>query len=512
MTKDSVTVNNRPILYIALATFLAVMISAISIVTSTVFALTLIFVVLIIALVLLFSFISLKKTKLFIVFLISMLVFTAVSCNFIYNYSNYSRGDMSGVSDFKGSVISIGEIYTDKDGNKLRKINVEGTTHKGEVRASLYIDSDLISYVGSEIEFSGNFYKSSIIYDGNFSVYALSDKVFYSVSEIEMLKINTTSIVGTFNKLKFNIYNGFRATMPRNYAICYAMVVGDDSYVYSGLTDSFRNMGIAHVFAVSGLHIGFVYLLLSYIFKVLKVKKLLQLLIAFIVLLVYVAFCGFSPSCIRAFVIIFTASLSSVLREKRDRLTALSLAFTITLLINPFDLFTAGFQLSFIVYFSLVFLTKPIYKFLSKFSFDKVAKYLAPYLSAYLASLPLSIDLFGYSSVFSMLFNMLFVPVLGFVYILVFLLAIAILIMPYYGIFAFLPKVLLNFVINFINLIDTNLFLIQNFMFGFSKYPYYLLGVVNANLINLSKKSKIIINLTLFIVFILSITCINLLL
>jgi hypothetical protein len=167
------------------------------------------------------------------------------------------------------------------------------------------------------------------------------------------------------------------------------------------------------------------------------------------------------------------------------------------------------FILSFTVYFALVFLTKPIYKVLSIFCFDKVAKYLAPYLSAYLASLPLAIDFFGYASIFSILFNILFVPVLGFAYILVFILSVAILILPFYGLFAIVPNLILTFTINGILLIETNLFLIKNLAFGFSKIPYYLLFVINAKLINISKKMRIIINILLIITFILCIFIVN---
>ena len=174
------------------------------------------------------------------------------------------------------------------------------------------------------------------------------------------------------------------------------MFTGDDSYVSKDLLTSFRLTGISHIFAVSGLHIGFIYTLLLLIYKLLKIKGKTKLIITFLTLFSYVWFCGFTSSCIRAFVIIYTLSISQALNEKADRLTNLSLAFIVTLIINPFDFYTAGFQLSFAVYSAIVFLSKPIYKLLSTFCFDKVAKYLAPYLSAYLASLPLAIDFFNY--------------------------------------------------------------------------------------------------------------------
>ena len=510
MTKNGVIINNRPILYIALATLLAILISSVAIVTGTLFSLAIIFLILLVLIVLLFSFISLHKTKLSILFIAIILVFAVVSSNFIYNYSVYNKSEIAGEHYFNGAIYSIGSLYEDEDGNKIRQIVVDGDTSSGKVRAKVNIDGDKEVYVGNTIEFHATFYRSSISYNGEFVVYALSDKIYYSTHNVEELKIHF-EINGTFNKIKYKIYSGLKSTMPKVYAIAYAMITGDSSYVSHDLIVDFRATGIAHVFAVSGLHIGLIYSLLYLIYKLFKVKGLARLFITIPVLLLYVAFCGFSPSCLRAFIIIIVSCLANAIYEKEDKLTSLLIAFVLVLMINPFDLFTVGFILSFTVYFSLVFLTKPIYKFLSTFCFDKFAKFLAPYLSAYLASLPLSIDFFGFVSIFSMLFNILFVPILGIVYILVFILSIAILILPFYGVFAIVPNLILSLIVNFITFIETNLFLIGGFTFGVAKIPYYLTFVINAKLINISKKLCVIIYILLIITITLCIFIVNVL-
>lgn len=509
MTKDSVIVNNRPILYIALATFLAVVISSVAIVTNTLFILGIIFILLIISLVICFSIISLRKTKIFYLLLFSLIAFTLVASNFIYTYTSYLKSDLTGESYFSGNVVDIGGTFTGDDGNIVKKIVVLGNVEKGNIKANIYVDSSLDVYVGSKVEFKGYFYKNEVVNE-RFNVYVLSDKVFYSATSVKLLTFYNSEIDGVFNKLKFNIYNGFRAVISKNYAVAYAMIVGDDSYIFNSIMEDFRYLGIAHIFSVSGLHIGFVYTLLAFIFKRVKVNNLIKLIISFLVLLLYVAFCGFTPSCMRAFIIICTSLLAGALFEKKDRFTSLLLAFTIVLLLNPYDLFTVGFILSFVVYFSLVFFTKPIYKVLSKFCFDWLAKFLAPYLAAFLGSFPLCLDFFGYVSAFSILFNIMLVPILGLVFILIFLLAIAILIFPFYGVLAVVPNIILNAVISFSSYIESNLFLIKGLTFGVSMAPYYALGIVNAKLINISKKLRFILTIVLIIIFILSIIAVNL--
>ena len=83
-------------------------------------------------------------------------------------------------------------------------------------------------------------------------------------------------------------------------AICYAMLIGDTKGVDDATLDSFRFGGVAHIFAVSGLHIGLVYGVIAFAMKKLRANKFLSAAICIAVILLYSAVCGFTLSSVRA--------------------------------------------------------------------------------------------------------------------------------------------------------------------------------------------------------------------
>ncbi len=501
--------NNRPILFIALSALLAILISTLSIFINLVFAFTISLLVFIIGIIFLFVFISLKGFKSTIILGLMLVVYVAISSIFLVNVHKYNSENLIGNQLFYGTVIGIDGAVYDEDDNKYLEVVVDGSIKGHKVKANAKIPFEYKIVVGNKIEFSANFIKSGVYFDNTFIINPLANGVYYSAKNVKDIYLDD-SISGLFNKIKYKVLNNFKVAFSNDYGIAYAMFTGDDSYVFKDLLTSFRLIGISHIFAVSGLHIGFIYGALLFVYKHLKLKNKSRLIITFITLFIYVWFCGFSASCIRAFIIIYIIAISESLYEKPDRLTNLCSAFIITLILNPFDFYTAGFQLSFTVYSAIVFLNKPICKFLSLFCFDRVAKFLSPYLSAYFASLPLAIDFFGYSSIFSPLFNILLVPILGLAYVFIFITAVLSLFINFYGIIAVFPNIVLNIAVTILNNIDARIFLLDDFTFGYSKLPYYFIGIVLTNYLNISKKYRIILSSILFIIFILTFIIVNL--
>ncbi len=495
-------INFRPILFIALSVLVAVLTSLTSIYFSVLVSLIVILVITILGLLFLLVIILFKNKKHIITLAVSLILFIVVSLLFVNRVYSYNNADISGKKYFVGNIYKISQVYKDENGDVYQDLVVKGKVDGKTVKAKITLENSNDLYVGGKVTLKGTFNKN------DFTIYNLSEKIYYVVNDASF--INTYGeIDGIFNKVKFKILTNLKNAFPNYYSVSYAMLTGDTSYINIELLNNFRFMGIAHVFAVSGLHIGVIYLTLNFILKKLKANRILKLLVNFSVLFLYVWFCGFSPSCLRAFIIVYMISISKALYEKADRLTSLSLSFIITLIVNPFDFYAIGFKLSFAVYSGLVFLTKPISKFLSTFCFQKMSDFLAPYLSAFLASLPLLIDGFGYASLFSTLFNILLVPVFSFIYICVFFISFISLILPYYKVLAIPLNLIMEAVMAVLSYINANIFLLEGFRFSYSTYSYYLVGILNAKFINISKKLTVILTLSLMIIFILSIIYLN---
>ncbi|MBR6737674.1 MAG: ComEC/Rec2 family competence protein [Clostridia bacterium] len=368
-----------------------------------------------------------------------------------------------------------------------------------KINASAYCSDRL--FTGTKLKVNANLYKIKI---DNFSI---STNVYYGANSIEI--IENYGISGVFYKLKHKLVTLFEKTMPNVYGTNYALLTGDTQYISETLLTKYRQMGIAHVFAVSGLHIGLMYLLLSTFLKAIKVKPKLKVLIVIPLLTLYVAFCGFTPSSLRAFIIISVAMLAGVFGLKPDSSSSLFLSALIVLLINPCDLLSVGFQLSFVVYLGLTVLSAPFSKLLSRFISEKVASVLSPYIVAHLVSFPIILDAFSFVQPLAFALNLVIVPIISFLYGFSLILAVLQLIFQSATIFTVIPKVFLGVINKHILSVDTSVFLIENFKISYSMPFYYGYLYLLSGKINFSAKTLKILRIIFLSLFILVVTLLN---
>lgn len=140
------------------------------------------------------------------------------------------------------------------------------------------------------------------------------------------------------------------------------MLFGDKTYLSDDVYEIFRQNGTAHILAVSGIHVGIVYLLIHRILG--KRKSVLKSSVTLGGLLFYAALASFSPSVVRAVIMIAVHIISKHLHKRYDFLCGASFSALIMLLCNPYRLFNVGFQLSFLAVIALAFLLPPIEKYI----------------------------------------------------------------------------------------------------------------------------------------------------
>ena len=133
-----------------------------------------------------------------------------------------------------------------------------------------------------------------------------------------------------------------------------ALLFGDRFAIDSQYSHNVKDAGILHIFAVSGLHVGMLAAVTAFLARKLKKKKALYLLIVEIPLILYGWICGFGASVLRAIVMSTVFIVSGLTGRQRDSLNSLSLAAIIVLILNPTDMFTKGFHLSFAALLGLI--------------------------------------------------------------------------------------------------------------------------------------------------------------
>ena len=128
------------------------------------------------------------------------------------------------------------------------------------------------------------------------------------------------------------------------------ILTGDKSYLTSDSRDIFSHTGLAHILALSGLHVGILSWLIFITLLPLHLTgaRRLRIFITIIILWLFAMMTGLSPSVVRAVIMATLFLIATMLERVRNPFNSLCFAAIIILLFSPNALFTIGFQLSFI--------------------------------------------------------------------------------------------------------------------------------------------------------------------
>lgn len=193
-----------------------------------------------------------------------------------------------------------------------------------------------------------------------------------------------------------------------------ALLIGYKDDLDKTLVQSYSNTGVVHVIAISGLHLGLIYWLLTWIFKPLQRKKLRWLRPTFILtgLWLFSLLAGAQPSVLRSAVMFSCIILSDTFERRSSVFNGLALSALILLCLNPFWLWDVGFQLSYAAVLSIVIFMQPIYNwfYIKNKILDFLWKLNAVTLAAQILTIPVSIYHFHQFPTSFLLTNFIAVP------------------------------------------------------------------------------------------------------
>ena len=263
----------------------------------------------------------------------------------------------------------------------------------------------------------------------NYYQYSLRQGIYFEgfiqhEQDVILFSSHTPTIAGVFAELRLTIKNHFSSFLSsRSAAILSALILGDKDEIESTTRQAFANTGVIHVLAVSGLHVGYVTVILVFIMGILRMPYHFQMAGVIIGLLFYVMLTGAAASVMRASVMAALVIISNLLERKADVYNLLATAAFIILMIAPQQLFDIGFQLSFLAVFSIVSLY-PVFKhWLGRYLHAPqtgLKPYLLPLVDLFLVSLAaqlgtLAITVFYFHKVpvISLIANVVVVPLIG---------------------------------------------------------------------------------------------------
>ena len=181
------------------------------------------------------------------------------------------------------------------------------------------------------------------------------------------LKHNSTNAYNLWiNSVRLHIQSSLKELISKeNLGIANALLLGDGSLITSEQKNIFSSANLSHILAISGMHVSYVILGISFLLKKISNRKRKYFLI--ILLFVYASVTGGAPSVLRAVIMSVLAIIASLIYRKSDTLNNISISAFIILLCNPYYLFNLGFQLSFLGTLGIVLFNARINFMLEKY-------------------------------------------------------------------------------------------------------------------------------------------------
>jgi competence protein ComEC len=150
----------------------------------------------------------------------------------------------------------------------------------------------------------------------------------------------------------------------QNQAVAMALILGVTEGIDNELLSAYAASGAMHVLAVSGMHVGIIYVIILFLFKPLKKYRWSPWLIACLSIFLLWSFAfvtGLSPSVLRAVTMFSFVALAKPLSWRTNIYNTLATSAFVLLLYNPYLIMSVGFQLSYLAVLGIVYLQRPLY-------------------------------------------------------------------------------------------------------------------------------------------------------
>lgn len=228
------------------------------------------------------------------------------------------------------------------------------------------------------------------------------------------------SITSASQKFRVKALDFYKSFEPDKdaYAFISALTLGYKEDLTDSMQEAFRVSGTAHVLAVSGLHVGIIYIVINMLFSFLGKQGstyVIRQLLIIVVLWFYVFVAGMSASIFRAAIMLTINCTAKIFNRRGFTYNTLAAAAFFILIYRPFSLFDVSFQMSFGAVFAILFFQPKLNVLYTPTC--KVVKYIynlfTVSLSAQLGVFPLVLFYFGTFPTYFFITNLFVVPLVG---------------------------------------------------------------------------------------------------
>lgn len=257
----------------------------------------------------------------------------------------------------------------------------------------------------------------------NYQRYALFQQIAHNVflKDKDWIKLETTK-VNHFKQFLFSTREKILTTLQSaigsnkdELGIAEALLIGYTNDLDKDLVQAYSNTGVVHIIAISGMHLGLIYVMLVWIFArapYIKNQKWLQVILILASLWIFSLLTGGSASVLRSAVMFTVITIGKNYFKQHSIFNSLASSAFIMLLINPFYLWDVGFQLSYLAVIGIIVFQKPIYNLLyvKNKKADYVWNMISVTLAAQILTFPVCIYYFHQFPLLFLITNVIAVP------------------------------------------------------------------------------------------------------
>ncbi len=289
----------------------------------------------------------------------------------------------------------------------------------------------------------------------------IQDQGYVSKGEWMLIERNNHSIFNIANRCRNYFLAMFKKAGLRDqeYAVASALTLGYKDEISNETKHAYSSAGAMHVLAVSGLHVGIIYLIFNSIlsfFLRYRATIYLRTFIIILILWLYALLTGLSPSVLRATTMLSFIIVGKGLNRDSNIYNSLAASAFLLLIINPYLIMQVGFQLSYLAVAGILFFQPRIYNKLQfkNYLSDKIWAITAVSLAAQISTFPLGLLYFHQFPTYFLISNLLVIPAAYLLLVMGIILLVTSLYSPVSDIIGWMMQLLVHTINNAVKFID----------------------------------------------------------
>ena len=364
------------------------------------------------------------KKSIILIFIISTIISNTITLILNYKYDNLYSNINEG--ELEATVVSR---KTEKEYKNVYKVKVNKINNNKKFK-----NTYLLLYTKKNINLNyGDLIKTNIIYEKpsiqrnykgfNYKEYLKTIKVYGLATAEKNVKIikskNINYIYYYCNALNENLQENINKHFSKETAsVLIGMVLGEKQFIEEDITQSFKKSSLSHILAISGAHVNYVIVLISFIVSKTKIANRKGKIISIIFLLFFMVLTGMQISVIRAVISSCLIIIASLLYRQFDTINSVCFSMLIILLLNPFNINSLSLQLSFGGTLGIILFLEFLYKRNENKIIDYIKNAIFVSVSAQIIIFPIMLKNFGTVSFTFFISNLLVSPLLGIIIVL----------------------------------------------------------------------------------------------